>query len=458
VPAALHFAIDASYDKIKKKENGRRENFMINFDENNEVVTERECRAILVGLEAGESIEYSMSELERLAEAAGCEVAGKMVQSAERRNNATYIGSGKVRELAELAENMEADTIIFNEELSGMQIRNLEDEIGVRVIDRTILILDIFASRATSGEGKLQVELAQLQYRLPRLMGFGKALSRQGGGIGTRGPGEKKLETDRRHIERRIDDIKAEINRLTGTRSIQRARREKNEIPVAALVGYTNSGKSALMNRLLSLSEKEDKSVMEKDMLFATLDTAQRSIKLDSNHEFILIDTVGFVSKLPHSLVQAFKATLEEVNYADLLLHVTDASYDERDFHIDVTESVLKEIGAGSKERILVYNKVDLLDNDPETVNTLLRSDVCETVCVSAKRGDGIDGLLELIKEKLFADRVRAKLLIPYDKGEVVSRLCEKAAVFSTEYTESGTLIDAEMSAADAGRYREYML
>ena len=329
---------------------------MINFDENNEIITERECRAILVGLETGGSIEYSMNELERLAEAAGCEVMGKMVQSAERRNGATYIGTGKVQELAELAESMEADTVIFNEELSGMQIRNLEEALGVRVIDRTILILDIFAARATSGEGKLQVELAQLQYRLPRLMGFGKALSRQGGGIGTRGPGEKKLETDRRHIERRIDDIKAEIARLTGTRNTQRARREKSEIPVVALVGYTNAGKSALMNRLLSLSEKEDKSATEKDMLFATLDTAQRSIRLDSNHEFILIDTVGFVSKLPHSLVKAIKATLEEVNYADLLLHVTDASYDERDFHIDVTESVLKEIGAGGKERVLVYN------------------------------------------------------------------------------------------------------
>lgn len=431
---------------------------MINFDENNEIITECECRAILVGLETGGSIEYSMNELERLAEAAGCEVMGKMVQSAERRNGATYIGTGKVQELAELAESMEVDTVIFNEELSGMQIRNLEEALGVRVIDRTILILDIFAARATSGEGKLQVELAQLQYRLPRLMGFGKALSRQGGGIGTRGPGEKKLETDRRHIERRIDDIKAEIARLTGTRSTQRARREKSEIPVVALVGYTNAGKSALMNRLLSLSEKEDKSVTEKDMLFATLDTAQRSIRLDSNHEFILIDTVGFVSKLPHSLVKAFKATLEEVNYADLLLHVTDASYDERDFHIDVTESVLKEIGAGGKERVLVYNKVDLLDDEPETVSTLLRSGDCETVCVSAKRGDGIDELVEIIKKKIFAGRVRAKLLVPYDKGDIVSRLCEKATVFSTEYTEHGTVIDAEMSAADAGRYREYIL
>ncbi len=429
---------------------------MIQFDENNEVITEREYRAILVGLEFGEDISYSLEELARLAEAAGCMVLGKMVQSAERRNNATYIGSGKTAELAEMCESMNADTVIVNEELSGIQLRNLEDALKVRVIDRTILILDIFAARAVSGEGKLQVELAQLQYRLPRLIGFGRSLSRQGGGIGTRGPGEKKLETDRRHIERRIDDIKAEIKRLTGTRNVQRARREKNEIPVVALVGYTNSGKSALMNRLLSLSEKEDKFVMEKDMLFATLDTAQRGIRLSSNHEFVLIDTVGFVSKLPHSLVKAFQATLEEVRYADLLLHVVDASQEDREFHIDITKSVLSEIGAGSKEQVLVYNKVDLLDSKPETVKMLLRSGSYETVCVSARRGDGMEALAELIHRKVFGDRITVKLLIPYDRGDIVSYLCEKAAVTEKEYTEQGTLLTAEMSAADAGKYRMY--
>ena len=431
---------------------------MIRFDENNEIITNEEYRVILVGLETGENIDYSMDELARLAEAADCEVLGRLVQSAERRNTATYIGKGKVEELKEMCENMEVDTVIFNDELSGMQIRNLEAELDVRVIDRTILILDIFAARATSREGKLQVELAQLQYRLPRLMGFGKSLSRQGGGIGTRGPGEKKLETDRRHIERRMDDIKEEIKQLAGTRSTQRAKREKAEIPVVALAGYTNSGKSAMMNRLLSMSEKEDKIVMEKDMLFATLDTAQRSIKLDTSHEFILIDTVGFVSKLPHSLVRAFKATLEEVNYADLILHVVDAAYDERDFHIDVTNSVLDEIGAGAKEKVLVYNKVDLLDDEPDTIKTLLRSTEYETICVSAKRGDGIDELIELIKGKIFSDRITATLLIPYDKGNVVSHLCEKATVFSTEYKENGTLIKAEMSSADAGRYKEFII
>ncbi|MDD6042951.1 MAG: GTPase HflX, partial [Eubacteriaceae bacterium] len=286
---------------------------MLRFNENNEIITEESYRAILVGLQRREDITYSMNELEGLAEAANAQVLGKVVQTLEKPNTATLIGKGKVEEVAELVKNMEADTVIFNDELTGAQLRNLEDALDVRVIDRTILILDIFASRAESREGKLQVELAQLKYRMPRLIGFGKSLSRLGGGIGTRGPGEKKLETDRRHIEKRMDDIKAELAQLRKTRSTQRSKREKSSIPVVALVGYTNSGKSALMNRLLSITEKDDKTVMEKDMLFATLDTKQRNIKLDTNHEFILVDTVGFVSKRPHSLIEAFKATLEEV-------------------------------------------------------------------------------------------------------------------------------------------------
>ena len=306
---------------------------MLRFNENNEVIRQDEYKAILVGLQRDreEDISYSMEELKGLAEAANAEVLGMMTQNLERPNTATLIGKGKVEELAELVKNMEADTVIFNDELSGMQLRNLEDALDVRVIDRTILILDIFADRASSREGKLQVELAQLQYRMPRLIGFGKSLSRLGGGIGTRGPGEKKLETDRRHIEKRMLDIKAELDQIKNTRSVQRARREKNEVPVVALVGYTNSGKSALMNRILAKTEKneeERKIVFEKNMLFATLDVAQRSVILDSNHQFILIDTVGFVSKLPHSLVNAFKAALEEVTYADLLVHVVDSSYE----------------------------------------------------------------------------------------------------------------------------------
>lgn len=431
---------------------------MIRFDENNEIITNEEYRAILVGLEIDEDITYSMEELARLAEAADCEVLGIMVQKLEKRNSATYIGKGKVDELAEMCKQMEADTVIFNDELSGMQIRNLEEATGVRVIDRTILILDIFAARATSGEGKLQVELAQLQYRLPRLLGFGKSLSRQGGGIGTRGPGEKKLETDRRHIERRMDDIKAEIKQLMNTRNTQRSRRIKSEIPVVALVGYTNAGKSALMNRMLKMAEREDKSVGEKDMLFATLDTAQRNIKIEKDCEFILIDTVGFVSKLPHTLVRAFKATLEEVNYADLILHVVDASYDRHDFQTEVTNEVLKEIGASSNDRVVVYNKTDLLDKNDDRINTLLRVKNFESVCVSAKYGDGMEELLSIIKKKLFGSKLAVNMIIPYDKGAVYSWLCEKANVISSEYTESGILVKTELSAADAGRYKEYIL
>jgi len=374
---------------------------MIKFDENNQIIASDEYSAIIVGLSRGEDISYSMEELQRLAEAANVEVLGTMIQNMERPNAATYIGKGKVEELAEMCKNMEADTVIFNDELSGMQIRNLEEATGVRVIDRTILILDIFASRATSREGKLQVELAQLQYRMPRLLGFGKSLSRLGAGIGTRGPGEKKLETDRRHIERRMDDIKAELENVKNIRGTQRARREKSEIPVVALVGYTNSGKSALMNRLLSIGEKEDKVVFEKDMLFATLDTSQRRIKLDGTNEFILVDTVGFVSKLPHQLVRAFKATLEEVNYADLLVHVVDASFENKDFHIEVTKKVLGEIGAAEKESILVCNKIDLCED-----KFIPGADIC----ISAKYGENIDELLDLIKSKIFADRRKTNL------------------------------------------------
>ena len=425
---------------------------MLRFTENNEVIREEQYRAILVGLQRDEDISYSMEELKGLAEAAGAEVLGSMVQNLEKPNTATLIGKGKVEELAEMVKNMEADTVIFNDELTGMQLRNLEDAAGVRVIDRTILILDIFASRASSKEGKLQVELAQLQYRMPRLTGFGKSLSRLGGGIGTRGPGEKKLETDRRHIEKRMYDIKSELAQIKNTRGVQRARREKSEIPVVALVGYTNSGKSALMNRLLSMTEKEDKAVFEKNMLFATLDTQQRSVTLDTNHQFILVDTVGFVSKLPHSLVDSFKATLEEVAYADLLLHVVDSSYENHDFHIEVTNKVLEEIGAGDKEKIMVFNKIDLVE-DPSSVLPVAGED---NIYISAKYGRNIDGLVDLIKSKIFKDLVRAKLLVPYSRGDISSYICEKAGVFEMEYKDSGTWFDVELKSADYQRLKEY--
>lgn len=423
---------------------------MLRFNENNEIITEENYRAILVGLQRREDITYSMEELAGLAEAARVQVLGKVIQVLEKPNTATLIGKGKVCEVAELVRNMEADVVIFNDELSGMQLRNLEEAIGIRVIDRTILILDIFAERADSREGKLQVELAQLKYRLPRLTGFGKSLSRLGGGIGTRGPGEKKLETDRRHIERRMDDIKAELRDLARTRGVQRSRREKSGIPVAALVGYTNSGKSALMNRLLSMTDKEEKSVREKDMLFATLDAQSRSVSLADNQTFILVDTVGFVSKLPHSLIEAFKATLEEVLHADLLLHVVDASYEENQFHISVTERVLEEIGAGGQEKVMVYNKMDLApDFQPPYTQA-------PGFFVSAKEGSGMEELLAAVKTWLFADVVRTKLLIPYPRGDLSSYLCEKAAVRSMEYLESGTMFEVELKQEDYQRLKEY--
>ncbi|MBQ4650718.1 MAG: GTPase HflX [Firmicutes bacterium] len=427
---------------------------MLRFNENNEVIRQDEYKAILVGLQRDreEDISYSMEELKGLAEAANVEVLGMMTQNLERPNTATLIGKGKVEELTEMVRNMEADTVLFNDELTGMQLRNLEDAVGVRVIDRTILILDIFADRASSREGKLQVELAQLQYRMPRLTGFGKSLSRLGGGIGTRGPGEKKLETDRRHIEKRMYDIKEELDQIKNTRGVQRAKREKSEIPVVALVGYTNSGKSALMNRLLTLTEKEEKTVFEKNMLFATLDTAQRSVVLDTNHQFILVDTVGFVSKLPHSLVNAFKATLEEVAYADLLIHVVDSSYENHEFHINVTNKVLKEIGAGDKEKIMAFNKIDLIE-DPGMIVPVQGA---ENICISAKQDINIDQLIELIKSRIFKDNVRAQLLVPYTRGDISSYLCEKAKVNVMDYRENGTYFDVELKTADYQRYKEY--
>ncbi|MBQ3611767.1 MAG: GTPase HflX [Firmicutes bacterium] len=423
---------------------------MIRFDENNEIIREEEYRAILVGLQTREDITHSMDELEGLAEADGVEVIGRVIQSLERPNTATFIGKGKVEELAEMCANMEADTVIFNDELSGVQLRNLEEAVGVRVIDRTILILDIFADRATSREGKLQVELAQLQYRMPRLTGFGKSLSRLGGGIGTRGPGEKKLETDRRHIAGRIDDIKAELKKMNKNRAVQRAGREKSNIPVVALMGYTNSGKSAVMNKLLEMTEREEKVVMSQDMLFATLDTQHRKISLDPGAEFILIDTVGFVSKLPHSLVEAFKSTLDEVKYADLLVHVVDSAYEERDFQIDVTNNVIEQIGAGGKEKIMAYNKMDIAEERPLDVSG------CDAVYISALTGDNMDVLIDTIKAKIFGNRVNAKLLIPYDKGSITSYLLENAEITSTEYTADGTLIEGYFSAEDYGRYEKY--
>lgn len=425
---------------------------MLRFNENNEIIREEEYNAIIVGLQKGRDTEKSMDELEGLCEADGITVLARIVQSLEKPNTATLIGKGKVSELAEMCENMDVDTVVFNDELTGVQMRNLEDALNVRIIDRTILILDIFADRAISKEGKLQVELAQLQYRMPRLTGFGRSLSRLGGGIGTRGPGEKKLETDRRHIASRIDDIKSELNRLAANRKIQSAGREKSGIPVVALMGYTNSGKSAIMNYMIKAAYDgdESKTVQSKDMLFATLDTQHRRIAFEPGNEFLLIDTVGFVSGLPHSLVEAFKSTLEEVKDADLLIHVADSSAEDCDFRTEVTKKVIKEIGADSAPVIMAYNKCDIAEAD------LIGSEAEYTLSVSAKTGKNMGELLRCIEKMLFSGRVRAKFLIPYDKGGITSWLCEKGKIESMEYVEDGTVITGQFDRSDFSRYEKY--
>lgn len=407
-------------------------------------------RAIIAGINFSSVWEYAIEELKGLAEADDVEVLGVCTQSLEKPNIVTYIGKGKAEELKELVSNMEANLVIFNNELSGIQIRNLEDKLEVKVIDRTILILDIFAKRAKTKNGKLQVELAQQKYRKSRLVGFGNYLSQQGAGIGTRGPGEKKIETDRRHIEKRIDDIKNEIDKSIQVRKTQRKLREKNRVPIVALVGYTNSGKSALMNALLKDVEKDDKQVFEEDMLFATLDTSQRSIKYDDNNEFILVDTIGFVSELPHTLVEAFKGTLEEVLYADLLIHVIDASNDRSDFQKKVTLKVLDEIGAGDKEIFNAFNKSDLLQEETPKIESE------DMIYISAKYGTNVSLLKEKIGKKLFESKIDIKLLIPYDRGDIVSYLCDKCKVEQMDYEENGTVVTASLEIDDYRRLSKY--
>ena len=432
---------------------------MLRFTDDNEILREDSYRGIVAGVQWRGDIERSMDELEGLCEADGIQVVGRLEQSLERPNSATLIGKGKVEELRDLCESMEVDTVVFNEELSGIQIRNLEEALGVRVIDRTILILDIFADRAVSKEGKLQVELAQLKYRLPRLTGFGRSLSRLGGGIGTRGPGEKKLETDRRHIARRIDDIREELAKAGKSRQTQKSGRAKSGMPVVALVGYTNSGKSAIMNRLLDMFEEEtsaglteNKKVGSEDMLFATLDTAHRKLSLGKGMDFILIDTVGFVSGLPHDLVDAFKSTLEEVKDADVLVHVVDNSREDKDFQIEVTGNVIRQLGAGGAYTIMAYNKTDIAPEEPMITGGN------DAVFISARTGDGMGALADAIRKAIFSDRVGASLLIPYDKGSIVSYLCENGQVDSMDYKENGTLLTGTFREADYNKYRSFSI
>ena len=425
---------------------------MLQFDADNRVISAEEYRAILVGVQFGEDISYSMEELSGLASAAGVQVLGQMVQNLDKIHPRTYIGKGKLEELAELCRIMEADLVIINDELTGSQLRNMEEGVSVSIIDRTLLILDIFAARATSKEGKLQVEMAQQQYRMPRLTGLGKSLSRLGGGIGTRGPGEKKLEIDRRHIQKRIDEIRREMEEYRGHRKTQRAQSERSDLPIVALVGYTNSGKSSIMNRMLAMEDRQDKQVFEKDMIFATLDASRRLITTEDRHRFLLIDTVGFVSKLPHTLVKAFRSTLEEVVEADLLLHVVDANFPEADFHIDVTNKVLRELGAGDKTKLLLFNKIDLAtDFSPLAYGK-------NALAISTKTGQGYDELLSHIKELLFGDSAEVDVLIPYSRGDLVSYLCTQTHPRVMEHREEGTFLTVELNQADRKRFEEFIL
>ena len=421
---------------------------MTRGDEMEEIIQ----RAILVGVDLNndKNFDYSVEELKNLAEACSVQVVGVLTQKLERVNPACYIGTGKVDEVALLVEQNDANLVIFNDELSPSQIRNLEHGLQCKVIDRTILILDIFASRAKTREAQLQVEVAQLKYMMPRLIGLNASLSRQAGGIGSKGPGEKKLELDRRRIEEQVHKLNKELDSLVLARQNQRKLRKRNSTPVVALVGYTNAGKSTTMNALLTVSNAQsEKSVFEKNMLFATLETSTRHIQLPDNKQFLLTDTVGFVSKLPHQLVKAFRSTLEEVTEADLLLHVVDLSHPEFQTQIEITNKVLDELGVKETPMVYVYNKADLVE-DEFTPSTK------EAVRISAKNLTNIDTLIDCIKSHIFQHYVKASFLIPYDRGNLVSYLNEHANVFDTEYLENGTLITVECSEHDAHRLAEY--
>lgn len=387
-------------------------------------------KAILAAADIGEyNCESSLDELSELAKTAGAEEIARVIQKRDAYEPATVIGEGKLAELKELCQNLGATLLIFDCELTAAQIRNIEDETNVRVIDRTMLILDIFAGRAVSREGKLQVELAQLRYRLPRLMGIGTSLSRLGGGIGTRGPGETQLETDRRHIRRRIDKLSAELKELEQRRGYSRERRRKDSVQVGAIVGYTNAGKSTLLNLLTGAG------VLAEDKLFATLDPTSRAIELPDGRGLLLVDTVGLIRRLPHHLVEAFKSTLEEAACADIIIHVCDVSDPEAAEKADVTLKTLADLGAAEIPVVTVLNKCDkIAENIPEDDST---------VKISALKNEGIDRLLETVARNLPQTSRRMKLLLPYDKAGVTAKLRENGKVFSEEYTENGIEVDA---------------
>lgn len=405
------------------------------------VTQARPDRAILVGIENAEGYD-TLEELAALAETAGVQVVGREQQRRRAVDTATYIGTGKAEELALSVNALEADLVIFDDELSAIQMRNLEQVLGVPIIDRTMLILDIFALRAQSREGKLQVELAQLKYRLPRLLGMGRVLSRQGAsGVGMRGPGEKKLEIDRRRIRRRVFELEQELAEIGKQRGLRRERRMSSAVPAVALVGYTNAGKSTLLNRL------SGSDVLAEDQLFATLDPVVRQVALPSGAECLLSDTVGFINKLPHELVRAFHSTLEEVKNAALILHVIDATSAYADVQMRVVEDVLAQLGVADTPCINVYNKADALSAPPP-----MRGDA---VCISARTGAGVETLLQRMEQALSSAQVRVELTVPYDRYEAIRLLHELGAVQSESHEADGTHVVAMLDESQLWRVQK---
>ena len=388
-------------------------------------------KILLLGADTGlYDIEVSLNELEELTNTAGGEVVGKITQKRPTPDNATYLGSGILEQAAEFCKNYEVDLAIFDDELTASQIRNSEKILDCPVIDRTMLILDIFAQRANTSEGRLQVELAQQKYLLPRLMGIGNDLSRLGGGIGTRGPGESKLESDRRHIRRRIQALEEQLDKLENKRKLLRTRRKKDGVTTVAIVGYTNVGKSTLLNALT------DAGVLAENKLFATLDPTSRALELPSGRTVILIDTVGLIRRLPHHLVEAFKSTLEEAANADLVLNVCDASNDDMPEQIAVTKELMVSLGAEAVPILTVMNKCDMLNEVPVGFDS-------NTVLISARTGYGFDDLLKTIEKSLEPTQKRLMLLIPYTNSTLLNEIRIDGKIFSEEYTADGTLIDA---------------
>ena len=412
-------------------------------------------KAILAGVHTGngdilsDTTDESMAELEELAKTAGVCTVATLIQNRAAPDPGTYIGEGKLEELSNAASELGADVVIFDDELSPVQVRNISDYLDMKVIDRTALILDIFAMRAATKEGKIQVELAQLRYMLPRLTGLGRSLSRLGGGIGTRGPGETKLETDRRHIRRRIEYLTDELSEVQKHRDLLRSRRIKDGKTVVALVGYTNAGKSTLLNLLT------DAGVLAEDKLFATLDPTQRSLTLSDRREIMLVDTVGFIRKLPHHLVKAFKSTLEEAALADVLLHVIDVSSDEYMTHIEIVEKILDELDAGGKPTIAVLNKIDAAEGKiiPNTIEGCTK-----TVQISAKEQTGIDELMKMLEDVVPGKKHEVTLCLPYSEARHISALHESQMVLSEEYVQEGIMVKALIDAVCYDKLRQYVV